>query len=162
MDEPKADPEFATKLYEFGSKKNEFEDALDDLGVPFDNIGWDWYDNSLEINKVESDYRLSDEAYKFIFDSGFSICFVNHKDGCETHYSAGKRRGWRRRYVSDPEVTTTRILFGEPDPGYFEVSYWPEGWDKQRGWIDSGYMRVVPDPLDVHADTHEGEGEVPA
>jgi len=80
---------------------------------------------------------------------------TNHTDGWETHYNWGdeftKERGWRRRWVHSPTATTTNVL-GKPveasDRGYYEISYWPPGWGDQRDWLTTGYMRIVPDPLE--------------
>jgi len=76
-------------------------------------------------------------------------------DGWQTHYTLGSNelpvRGWRRRYVSDAGVDTTRVIAGYEDNGYYEISYWPEGWDRWRNWLETGYMRLVPDPLDPFA-----------
>jgi predicted deacetylase len=77
------------------------EELLDEAGVEFEKIGWDHYDNSLELYDVPPEYRLSDEAKKVIFDAGFSICYMNHTDKWETHYSQRNLDGWR---VSYPHV----------------------------------------------------------
>jgi hypothetical protein len=136
--------------------KSEFEDALSAAGFEdYGSIGWDEYDNSIEFYKVRDDVRLNEAIQRIVFDAGFSVAFVNHKNGWETHYNwrSGDfkiSRGWRRRYVRDVAAKTTNVIAGEPDPGYFEISYWPEGWTHKE-WLDTGYMRIVPDPLDVPA-----------
>ncbi len=60
-------------------------------------------------------------------------------------------RGWRRRYVSDPNAKTTNVIAGPPNPGYYECSYYPEGWTKDH--LESGFFRVVPDPFEVKLET---------
>ena len=120
---------FANVAYEFDRRRSDFEESLDDL-VEFDRIGWDHYDNSIEIYGVSPDTRLSEAAQNFLRESGFSIAFVNHSDGWETHYSRlqdSPSKGWRRRWVSDNDVTTDRQV-GGGDPGYYEISEWPDSW----------------------------------
>lgn len=66
--------------------------------VPFEKIGYDWYDQSLELYGVPPDYRLTDEAHACIADCGFVKVFVNHTDFWETHYNfrpLANRYGWR-------------------------------------------------------------------
>lgn len=94
---------FAKLAYEFTDKKSDFEEKLFEcFGIDFCDIGWDNYDNSLEILGVPNDTRLSEEAQKFIFDNGFSICFVNHLNKWETHYAWKEdfksHEGFRVRY----------------------------------------------------------------
>lgn len=131
---------FADAAFKFSWIKNAFEDRLQELLAPFDydEIGWDSYDGSLEICKVHDDARLSIEAQKFIAESGFSKVYVNHLDGWETHYGWGAefkpQRGWRRKRTEKG----------------FMISYWPEG--LPMGWKDTGYMTIVPDPLEIKVD----------
>jgi hypothetical protein len=151
-----------------------FEDALGDLIGEFDSIGHDDYDQSLEIYGVPENVRLDEEAQRLIRDAGFGQVWVNHGpriaggfDGgrWETHYRFGDKelpvRGWRKRYVSDPTVATTRVLAGPEDNGYFEISYWPESWNNPRSLADleSGYYRIVPDPLDPFATAESGDAQ---
>lgn len=142
--------EFAEIMFEYKRKKSKFESDLYDVGfLDYEKIGGDYYDYSIEFYGVGNDVRLNAEQQKTIRDGGFVKCYLNHKDGWETHYTWGSepaflpKRGWRRRYVGNPNV-----LVGEPNPGYYEISYWPEGW-KTKEWLDSGYMRIVSDPLDT-------------
>lgn len=150
---------FSEAIWKYQRLEYAFKEALEELGFEegehYANIGWDEYDNSIEIYNVKEDARLNEAQQRVIFDAGFSIAYVNHKDGWETHYRWDYRepfkrcRGWRRRYVSDPGATTTNVIAGKSNPGYYEISYWPESWGgRAEKWKDDGYMRVVPDPLD--------------
>lgn len=125
-----------------------FEDRLVDMLGEFDRITTDDYDQSLEIHGCPDDLRLSVEQQQFIRDAGFSRVWLNHgekKNNCwETYYdfvSSFPARGWRKRYVPKPSSSYDRVIVGEPEPGYWEVSELPEGWDP-------AVYRVVPDPLD--------------
>ncbi len=149
---------FSEQMFDYHRAESDFTDKLCDAGWgEYATIGGDYYDCSIEFYKVENDERMPEAAQRILHEAGFFRAFVNHKDGWETHYNWNPKepfkasRGWRRRYVSDPTVSTTRVAAGPPDPGYFEISYWPEGWDSERTkeWLSSGYMRVVPDPLEV-------------
>lgn len=42
------------------------------------------------------------------------------------------------------------MIAGPEDNGYYEISYWPEGWSDERTKADleRGYYRIVPDPFD--------------
>lgn len=46
----------------------------------------DEYDDSIEFMEVPNDCRLTLKQQKFIHDEGFYQCWLNHKDGWETHY----------------------------------------------------------------------------
>jgi hypothetical protein len=76
----------AEQLFKGTSVEQEIEMQLDEFAVPFDHIGWDDYDQSIEIYGVENDYRLSPEVFEFLKTCGFVVAYVNHKDGWETHY----------------------------------------------------------------------------
>lgn len=151
---------FADDWWAFLSAKSMWEDDFIDLttdGEDYDRLETDSYDGSLEIRGATDDWRLSEEQQRFLFGAGFSKIYVNHKDGWETHYGASVAlpvRGWRRRYVSDAAVETDRVVMGQPDPGYYEISFWPSGWDSAgtKDWLATGYMRIVPDALDPFSD----------
>lgn len=150
---------FAQKWWGFLYVKAKWERGFHELladGQRYERLGTDDYDSSLEIIGAANDWRLTEAQQRYLAEAGFAIVYVNHKDGWETHYRFfGKdrpipARGWRRRYVSDPTGPGDRIIVGEPDPGYWEISYWPEGWDSERMQEDRkrGYYRIVPDPLE--------------
>jgi len=108
------------RLFDGSAAESEIEDCLSDAGVLFEKIGWDYYDNSLELYEVQPDYRLSDEAKKIIQDAGFSICYVNHTDKWETHYGSGNEwKGWRVSYPHKRDDGDTTIWLEEP------VASWP-------------------------------------
>lgn len=128
--------------------ESRIEDGILDAGLEdFDKIGGDWYDNSIEIYGVENDTRLNEATKRFLLEEcGFSKVYVNHKDGRETHYSSVNEPGWRRFWVKDESSKHDRVIVGEPDPGHWEVSRFPEGWP--QAWLDNGYVVVVPDPFE--------------
>lgn len=136
----------AAKWWEAMAVESAISDGIFERGCEdFDSIGGDDYDNSIEIYGAGVDVRLSAECVEWLLgEAGFSKIYLNHTDGWQTHYPA-QRGYWRRRYVSDPTATTTNVIAGPPNPGYFEVSYMPDGFP--AAWLESGYMRVVPDPL---------------
>ena len=150
---------FSAVCFAYQVGESEFDDAMVEAGFGrYEGIGFDHYDNSIEFLRVACDARMSPSAQEVVYNAGFSKAYVNHKDGWETHYSWKPQepfklsRGWRRRWVADPAVNTTRSVGQRPAPenaGYYEISYWPDGWEKQKNWLDTGYMRIVPDPLDV-------------
>jgi hypothetical protein len=159
FDDPRYDedhPEHSKFIEDFEIAKNRLKDKLSQVGMTkFRSIGGDYYDNSIEFYDVDSDVRLNESQQTVIFDEGFSTAYVNHVDGWETHYNwkvsepFKKSRGWRRRYVTDSSVKTTRALGDDPvdERGYYEISYWPEGWGS-NDWLTTGYMRIVPDHLE--------------
>lgn len=167
---PIAKDPFASQWWEFQTVKSVWEDGFCDLladGEDYERLGTDSYDCSLEIIGATADWRLSSAQQNYLSESGFSIVYINHNDGWETHYTLHRGglpvRGWRRRYVSDPNAATDRVIAGEPDPGYYEISYWPESWGNRK-WRETGYMRIIPDPLDPFAqgmETRHGGGEDP-
>jgi hypothetical protein len=150
---------FSEQMFAYHRAESDFSDALCEAGFgAFNRIGGDDYDNSIEFYDVANDARMSEAAQRLIYDVGFGTAFVNHMDGWETHYSWKQNkpfemaRGWRRRWVADPQAKTTRLIGARPKPengGYYEISYWPEGWgDQTKDWLTTGYMRIVPDPLE--------------
>lgn len=85
-------------MFEYERAKDDFEDRLFDLGLEeFEDIGWDFYDSSLEILGASNDAVLNEELQYFIKNSGFLKCYMNHKDHWETHYDLIKMpaKGWR-------------------------------------------------------------------
>lgn len=114
--------------------RSQMEDLLKRHGVPFTGIGWDYYDDSLEIHGVPPEYRLSDEARKAIAAEQFSTVYVNHTDGWETHYSLTdiSREGWRVSYPHKRGDGTKPILVEKHVPG------WPQD------WFDTGYVVIKP------------------
>ena len=152
--EARRKPRFAEAMFAYWEAKSNFEDALADAGFSaFEKIGGDDYDNSIEFIRVANDARLTEHQQRIVRDAGFNKAYVNHLNGWETHYSWTEPefkadRGWRRRYVSDPEAKTTNVIGGPPNPGYYEISFWPEDWAGHEQWLETGYMRIVPDPLD--------------
>lgn len=151
-DEQKLRP-FAEVMCEYHATSGVFDDRVEEIlgDVEYDRWFCDEYDNSIEFKSVSDDLRLTKEQQEFFIAEGFSRAFFCHKDGWETHYTWANQqpcRAWRRRYVSDPNATTTNVVAGPPNPGYFEISYWPEGWSKKE-WLETGYMRIVSDPLEL-------------
>lgn len=152
----------AERMFDGDAARSMLEDRLADVGLEM-RIGWDYYDCSIELYEVDPDVRLTAEQQKVICDAGFQRAYVNHTDGWETHYTWDRGvspvRGWRRRWVRDAAAETDRQV-GGGDPGYYEISYWPEGWGSRDSgrcgeWLKTGYMRIVPDPLEPASD-HAG------
>lgn len=140
-------PSLATRWQELEAVKSQIEDGLLEAGSidDWEGTGTDYYDNSIEIYGVNPDVRLSQAAVDWLIKGcGFSKIYVNHTDKWQTHYGASAI-GWRRRYVSDPTAKTTNVMAGPIDNGYYETNRFPEGFPKE--WLDTGYFRVVPDPL---------------
>lgn len=150
---------FAQQWWDFDHAKCAWEDSLDDRlpeNAEYDRLRSDSYDGSLEIDGAINDLRLEASVQQFIRDAGFHKVYVNHQDGWQTHYDLSGTvpvRGWRRRYVEDASAKTTNVIGGPANPGYYEISYWPTGWVSPgcADWLSSGYMRIVPDPLEIAA-----------
>lgn len=114
--------------------KGELEALLKSAGVPFKSLGWDSYDNSVEIHGVPAPYRLSEDAQGAVYRSGFSTAYVNHADKWETHYRFGPgdfvvSKGWR---VSYPHK--------RGDDGVIWVEEVVDTWPKE--WFATGYCIV--------------------
>lgn len=122
----------AQQLFDGSSAESQLEELLEDAGVPFERIGWDWYDCSLEIYGVPADYRLTPEARKVFADAGFAKCYVNHVDKWETHYGLGNSEGWRVSYPHKRNDGNTSILVEQ------HIESWPQE------WFDTGYVKIVP------------------
>jgi hypothetical protein len=128
------------RMFDGTFAQNELECALEEAGVPFEGMGWDHYDSSLELNDVPADHRLSDEAQRIIYDAKFSKVYVNHVDKWETHYTFdhGKPfepvKGWRVSYPHKRNDGRPGILVEE------RVETWP------AEWFETGYARVKGAP----------------
>lgn len=140
--EPKAQeqgvtPSIAFRLFDGGFAQSEIEAILDDTAVPYESIGWDHYDNSLELHGVDDDYRMNVEVQKALHVAGFSTVYVNHKDKWETHYnfkpheSFTESKGWRVSY-GHKRGDGGAILVEEVVP------IWP------KEWFESGKVQVKP------------------
>ncbi len=144
----------AERVWAAQSEMANFEEELDELIGEFGKLGHDYYDASLEIREAANSIRLGYDAQTLIKQAGFGKVYVHHVDGWETHYSLHgdlPARGWRRRYVEDAGALTTNVIAGDPNPGYYEISHWPESWTGRHtaDWLSTGYMRIVPDPLEA-------------
>jgi len=109
----------------------------EELVIEYERIGFDHYDNSLELYGVPDDARLSIDEQKVIHAAGFSKCYVNHVDKWETHYGFHDKefkpaKGWRVSYPHKRGDETGGILVEEICPS------WP------KDWFETGYCRVVP------------------
>jgi len=119
--------------------EEELYEKLEELGVPLDDISWDWYDYSIELKNVAPEYRLTPEVQKYIYDCGFMIAYVNHTDKWETHYRYNLKepfkevKGFRVSYGFKRGDGTNEIWVEEPAPG------WPEE------WVKTGYVKVAED-----------------
>jgi hypothetical protein len=125
----------AARIWDGDYAGSELEEKLSDAGVPFERLGWDSYDVSLELHGVPADYRLNADAQKLINEAGFGKVYVNHVDKWETHYNFKKDdftevKGWR---VSYPHKR------GEGEQGIWVEEQCPT-WPRQ--WFDTGYAVV--------------------
>lgn len=118
------------------SAADDMRTMLRNLDVPFERIGWDAYDFSLEVHGVPPEYRLTAEARKALAAEDFSTVYVNHTDKWETHYNLSdvSRDGWRVSYPHkrDPARNGEGGIWVEK-----VVPQWPQK------WFDTGYAIVV-------------------
>lgn len=129
----------AERLFDSHYAGCELEEQLEKAGAKFTSIGWDWYDNSVELFGVPPDYRLPVEVQKVIYEAGFWTAFVNHTDKWETHYGFDiktkfkESKGWR---VSYPHKRNAN------DDGAIWVEERVDGWPKE--WFENGKCVVKP------------------
>lgn len=129
-----ADASIAQLLFDATHAEHRLDEALCDVGVPYESLGWDYYDGSLEIRGVDPAYRLSPEAYAVIHKAGFAKVYVNHADKWETHYgtiSETPSAGWRVSYPHKRE-----------DGGKIWVEAHCASWPQE--WFDTGYVLIKP------------------
>lgn len=126
----------AERLYAGWHAESEISEALDDLGVRFERIGWDEYDNSFELHGAAPDYRCDEQVQRYLFGAGFSKVYVNHTDKWETHYTFDQLKpfalseGWRVSYGHKRGKDEKQIWVEEVVPT------WP------AEWFDTGYVVV--------------------
>lgn len=117
----------------FGATRaqSELEDALN---IEFDHLGWDYYDESLEIHGAAPACRLSDSDLKVIRAAGFVKVYLNHADKWETHYT----------FAADGTVKSWRVSYphNRGDGGRIMVEEFPPGWPAD--WLETNYVEVVP------------------
>lgn len=119
------------RLFEASRAEGDVGEILGESGIEFDHLGWDSYDNSLEIHGVAVDFRCSSEQLKLVWNMGFTKLYVNHIDKWETHYRVeGSTKGWRVSYPHKRDDGQPGIYLEEI------VSTWP------KKWFDTGYCIV--------------------
>ena len=125
----------ADRLFDGHYAENELEEAIDAAGVPYESLGWDHYDCSLEVHGVPPEYRPSTEVIEIVRRAGFAKLYVNHTDKWETHYSFHNQHapseGWRVSYPHRRGDADNRILVEKV------VETWP------ADWFESGKVAVV-------------------
>lgn len=117
----------AQRLFDATHAKAEIEESLT---IEYEELGWDPYDESLEIYGVAPDIRLDGPQLQAIHEAGFHKVYVNHIDKWETHYTFaadGSTRPWR---VSYPHK--------RGDGGTIWVEEFPPGWPAD--WLETGYV----------------------
>ncbi len=116
------------RLFDGTNAESELEELLN---FPFERLGWDYYDCSLEIHGVEPDFRLDQSAIEVVKSAGFAKVYVNHTDKWETHYAQPMWEPWRVSYPHKRQDGNASIL----------VEQFPPKWPKE--WNDTGYAKVV-------------------
>ncbi len=121
----------ANRLFKkkYQQAEGELKKILRDFEIPYERIGWDHYDISLELYGVPSDWRMPEDLHKALFECGFATVFVNHTDGWETHYHESGVDGWRVRYGNKHG--------GGPILVEKLVASWP------ADWFETGYAKVI-------------------
>lgn len=55
--------------------------------MPFDDIVYDYYDNSFELVKCKNDFRLTDEQLNKLWELGFHKCWLQFGDMHSSNYT---------------------------------------------------------------------------
>ncbi len=74
-----------------GRLESQLTDKLFEMGLAdgaWDDWTADYYDESMELHLCPEDLRLTDEQQAKIWALGFKRCWLNHRDGFETSYTA--------------------------------------------------------------------------
>lgn len=126
----------AERLFAGTHAECQLEEQLYDTSVPYEKLGWDYYDCSLELYGVADDYRLPPDVQKIIFDAGFIKVYVNHVNKWETHYTWSKDGfaavpGWRVCYPHRRGPDEKGIWVEE------HIATWPQE------WFEIGYVTIV-------------------
>lgn len=119
----------AERMFDGSEAERELAYLLANAGFEADKIGHDSYDSSVEFYRIDNEVRLTEKQQKIIWDAGFCIAYVNHKDGWETHYHHNSKP-WRKRQHKK-----------ENADGNIEVEEFPDSWPKK--WLESGYVKIV-------------------
>ncbi len=135
----------AERMFDGAYAENNLTEQLVEAGmVDFEDLGFDEYDNSLEIHGVPDDFRLSEAMQLIIYTAGFTRCYVNHVNNWETHYGWKHGEdfklsdGWRVSYLSKRNDGSIGIL----------VENTVDGWPKE--WFDTEYVKIIEkDPKNV-------------
>ncbi len=121
-------PKLNERLFESARAEGEIEELLEGTNVPFERLGWDSYDNSLELYDVPPEYRLSEAGRAVVTEAGFATLFMNHTDKWETHYALHggpeKKDGWRVSYPHKRADGDPNIWVEDRIP-----ATWPTDWN---------------------------------
>lgn len=100
MSETLIQPDLAARLFESNDAAWRIEETLFEKWPWVDSIGWDEYDQSLEIYCGEDappDWSISREDAQTVFSMGFAGCYVNFADGTEQGFNRDGHHGVRRK-----------------------------------------------------------------
>lgn len=140
--DPRVNPTVAESMFDGHRAMCELEG---NITIEFGHLGFDEYDNSLEIHDVPDDVRLDEASIAAIREAGFAVAYVNHQNKWETHY----------RFSSDP-VKPWRVSYphkrGE-EGGRVLVEEFPAGWP-QSAHATTTVVAATPAP------TSQQSGEV--
>lgn len=129
-------PEVDPNLPVVQAAEAELSRLLRETGLELSHLGWDYYDNSLEIYGVPAAARLSPEAQRLAFDAGFNTVYVNHTDHWETHYNFDHRKGFK----PDPGWRVSYPQNRSGQEGGIWVEKQPSSWPAD--WFRTGYAKV--------------------
>ena len=99
------------KVHKLYKAKDDLEKVTDELwdelflifgehvDTPFDDIDYDYYDNSLELIAMRNNKYLTREQFEKILELGFSQVFVQYKNGWDAHYTPNHPTGYLRGVV---------------------------------------------------------------
>ena len=79
----------STSEYEYA--ETDFSNILFDLGnEDFNWVGLNVTDTTLNLYDVTNGAQLNEAQKKFIFENGFTKCYLRHEDGMETTYNVSR------------------------------------------------------------------------
>lgn len=61
------------------------------------DLGWDYYDLSIELHNMPVGWKIPTEIVKTLFDEGFRRMWVNYEDGSEIYYSVDNLEGCKQK-----------------------------------------------------------------
>ena len=127
----------AQKIWDGQTARIILEDQFMNLNpeLPDIDFSFDEYDSSVEIDGLPDEFRLNKDSWRMFKEADFTVIYLNHKNGWETHYHTKKyMNGWRVHYCRENGQAQS-----------IEVEEFPKSWPEE--WLKTGYVQIKKETI---------------